>query len=614
MSLKNFICVFFVLITTNVLSQTEQTVVDEIIVVSNRVPVPLEKITTSVTLLSEEEIKSYGNLSLKDVLRQTPAIGTTSNGGIGATSSIRIRGEEGFRTLVLFDELRLSDPSAPQVNTPIEHVLSNGITKVEILRGPQGLSYGADAGGIVSLSSRPEQEGFNVGLDRQFGSFGTEQGSVALTADNEKLDFSLFASELNVDGYNARTSDSVLADDDGYENETVHMRLGANLTDNLRLQAVHRNVDGRTEYDGCFSGTTVHDCDSLYDLSASRMSLEYDSAAYSHTLAYSESKTDRNDFALGALSFGSQGKLNRFEYVGSAKNLQGFDIVFGIDLEEEINGALERDNKGYYIEYISDFSSNLFLTAGARRDENDDFGDHTSFRASGAYLLNWDNSRIKFKASYGSGLRAPSLYEIDYNSGPWSYPPASNTNLSEEVSRGFEYGFEYLRNNNLRVELTAFDQEVEDAIFFDLAGFSGYLQDKGTSKSQGIEMDGSYSLSDTISFTANYTFNDTERPNGLQRIRRPKNLFNFGLNYQSSSEKLRLNAFYRGSRDSVDEQFGSVIDLVNFEVLDITGSYQLSSNVEIFARIENVLNEKYQEIIGYISPERASYLGVRLNF
>jgi vitamin B12 transporter len=344
------------------------------------------------------------------------------------------------------------------------------------------------------------------------------------------------------------------------------------------------------------------------------MSLEYDSGAYSHTLAYSESKTDRNDFALGALSFGSQGQLNRFEYVGSAKNLQGFDIVFGIDVEEEINGPLERDNKGYYIEYISDFSNNLFLTAGARRDENDDFGDHTSFRASGAYLLNWDNSRVKFKASYGSGLRAPSLYEIDYNSGPWSYPPASNTNLSEEVSRGFEYGFEYLRNNNLRVELTAFDQEVEDAIFFDLAGFSGYLQDKGTSKSQGIEMDGSYSLSDTISFTANYTYNDTERPNGLQRIRRPKNLFNFGLNYQSSSEKLRLNAFYRGSRDSVDEQFGSVVDLVNFEVLDITGRYQLSSNVEIFARIENVLNEKYQEVIGYISPERASYLGVRLNF
>ena len=102
MYLKNFICVFFVLITTNVSSQVEQTVVDEIIVVSNRVPMPLEKITTSVTLLSEEEIKSYGNLSLKDVLRQTPAIGTTSNGGIGATSSIRIRGEEGFRTLVLF--------------------------------------------------------------------------------------------------------------------------------------------------------------------------------------------------------------------------------------------------------------------------------------------------------------------------------------------------------------------------------------------------------------------------------------------------------------------------------------------------------------------------------
>ena len=614
MCVRNLICTFFVLSSSSSLAQMERDVLDEIIVVSNRIPIPLENIATSVSVIYEKEIQSYGNISLKDVIRQTSAIGASSNGGIGSTSSIRIRGEEGFRTLILFDGLRLSDPSAPQVNTPIEHLLSNGITKVEILRGPQGLSYGADAGGIISISSKPREEGLKISLDGQAGSFETEQGNIALSAANQELDFSIFASNLNVEGYNVRTSDTIFADDDGYENNTIHTRIGTNLTKNLRLQVVHRYVEGKTEYDGCFAGTTIYDCESIYELEGNRISLDYSSLVYGHSLAYSKTETNREDFALEALAFGSNGELNRFEYVGYTTNLPGFNIVFGIDLEEEINGPLERHNKGYYIEYLSDFSENFFFTAGARRDDNQDYGDHTSFRITNAYLINWENSKVKLKASYGSGLRAPSLFEQDYNSGPFSYPPASNSNLTEEVSTGFEYGLEYMRNNNLRIELTVFDQKVENAIFFDLAGFSGYLQDKGISKSQGIELDSSFSLSNSIRFNANYTYNETERPSGLPRLRRPKNLFNFGINYWDSTEKLRLSGFYSTVQDSIDEQLGLPLDLADFDVLNVTASYQLSENVEFFARIENALNEEYQEVIGYITPKRSYYLGIRLNF
>ena len=340
--------------------QTDTNYMEEIIVVSNRIPIPLKKIATSVSVLNEQEILNYGNISIKDVIRQTTAIGTTSNGGVGSTSSIRIRGEEGFRTLVLFDGLRLSDPSAPQVTTPIEHLLSNGINKIEILRGPQGLSYGADAGGVISISTNSEEEGFKLNIDGQTGSFGTELGSVTLSANNKEIDLSLFASELNTEGYNARTSDNIIADDDGYENDTIHVRMGANLNEKLRLQVVHRNVEGRTEYDGCFAEITVYDCESIYQLANSRISLDFSNDGYSHSLAYSKNETKREDFALRTLAFGSEGQINRLEYIGSATNLPGFDMVFGIDLEEEINGPMERNNRGYYLEYISDFSDNFF--------------------------------------------------------------------------------------------------------------------------------------------------------------------------------------------------------------------------------------------------------------
>jgi vitamin B12 transporter len=68
------------------------------------------------------------------------------------------------------------------------------------------------------------------------------------------------------------------------------------------------------------------------------------------------------------------------------------------------------------------------------------------------------------------------------------------------------------------------------------------------------------------------------------------------------------------SRDSVDEQFGSRVDLDDFEVLDISASYRVSENILLYARLENALDETYQEVLGFISPDRASYIGIRLNF
>ena len=389
--------------------------------------------------------------------------------------------------------------------------------------------------------------------------------------------------------------------------------LLSNIKDKVRIQLVHRNVAGNSQYDGCFAIKTVYDCKSRYQLDATRISLEYSNNSFTHSLAYSKSATDRDDFALGNRAFGSNGEIKRIEYISSARNLVGFDLVFGIDLEQEINGSLDRENKAIYFEYISDFSDSFFLTAGLRRDENADFGNHNSSRLTGAYLIKRGNSNIKLKASYGSGFRAPSLFEVSYNVGPFSFPPASIAQLSEEISTGFEYGIEYL-SQNMQLELVRFNQEVENAIYFDLSGFSGYLQDTGNSISKGIEISGSIIASETISLNANYTFNATERPNGLQRIRRPEKLANLGISFVSSSERLRINAFYRISKESVDELFGSPINLDDFEVLDISAAYRLSANVELFARLENTLDEEYREILDFNAPDRASYIGIRLSF
>jgi vitamin B12 transporter len=129
-----------------------------------------------------------------------------------------------------------------------------------------------------------------------------------------------------------------------------------------------------------------------------------------------------------------------------------------------------------------------------------------------------------------------------------------------------------------------------------------------------MELIGEFALSAQWRLTANLTFNDTERPNGLQRLRRPEQLANLGVNYRSSNQRLSVNAFYRTSRDAIDEQFGTPVSLDDFEVLDITARYKLSEQFDIYARFENALNASYQEVADFVSPDRASYVGIRLNF
>jgi vitamin B12 transporter len=213
--------------------------------------------------------------------------------------------------------------------------------------------------------------------------------------------------------------------------------------------------------------------------------------------------------------------------------------------------------------------------------------------------------------SYGTGFRAPSLYEIAYNRGPFAFPPASSTELRDETSRGYDFGIEYDAKNGLHLEATYFDQKIADEIYFDLVGFTGYLQGSGTSASKGVELGATAPLGQRWRLLANWTYNDTEDTAGDPRLRRPKNYGNFGILWSARDARLRVIANYRISRDTVD--VGGVA-LDDYGVLDVSAAYSVSKVVELSARIQNAADERYQETVGYNVPGRETYLGVRLRF
>ncbi|RLA44139.1 MAG: TonB-dependent receptor [Gammaproteobacteria bacterium] len=591
---------------------------EEVIVTSSRIEMPLRQIGTSVSVITQQEIVQRGFNSLYDVLRSQPSVAVSNPGGAGNATSLRIRGEEGYRTLILLDGIDISDTSTPQVGPRIEHLLSSGIQRVEILRGPQGLMYGADAGGVINISTIAPREGLGGEVAAEGGRYGSQQFAGNLGGGNGTVDFNLAASDFETDGFNARTTDTVLKDDDGYDNTTVHGRLGWNVSDDLRLGLVARDVDGTNEFDSCFTVDTfspTDNCKDEYEQQAWRAEADYTIGRFSHRVFYSDSDTKRHFYADGTSSFKTKGSLERSGYLGSFSAGDSLRLVYGVDLESESmddsSFDTDRDQQGYYLEYQGGFSDKVFVTAGARYDDNDDFGTHTSYRVSGAYLFALSGGELKLKATYGTGFRAPSLYEIAYNDGPFAYPPAAGTKLSEEDSEGYDIGLSWMAQSGIYLEMVYFDQTISDEIYFDLISYSGYLQSSGDSESRGIELIGEWPLLDTLSLTGNYTYNDTDTNAGSARAFRPEHLANLGLSWSPPVERLVLGLNVRLSRDAEDID-GASLD--NYELLDINASFLIAHGLELYGRVENVLDEDYEEIPTYNTSGTAAYAGLRYSF
>ena len=342
---------------------------------------------------------------------------------------------------------------------------------------------------------------------------------------------------------------------------------------------------------------------------------DFDAGAFTNQLSYNSTETKRNFYAEDSLSFFADGELSRTSYLGSYSGGDQLRLVYGIDLETESidDGTFdrERDQDGYYLEYQGGFSDRFFLTAGARYDDNEDFGTHTSHRLSGAYLFGLNGGELKLKGAYGTGFRAPSLYEIAYNGGAFAYPPASETVLTEETSHGYDIGLSWHGDSGLLLEAVYFDQSIEDEIYFDLIDYSGYLQGSGETNSTGVELIGQITFIESLTLGANYTYNDTEDSTGEVRVRRPKHLANVSLNWQGLDNRLVLGLNVRGSYDAEDID-GTAMD--DYEVVDINASFEILDGLQVYGRVENLFDEDYEEIPTYNTSGAAAYAGLRYAF
>ena len=584
--------------------------IEKITVVANRVATPTNQTAASVSVIESDEIEALGFISLADILRTQTGIGVSNSGGAGKNTTLRIRGEEGYRTQLYIDGVELSDPTAPQVTPIFDDILTSQVQRVEILRGTQGLAYGADTGGVINITTNDSNQPLIGSVSAELGRFSSRLFNADVGTTNDLGDFYVGVSDFSTDGFNASTNDAS-GEEDGYDNTTIHVKAGVNIRQNLRAQLVVRDVDGETQFDSCFDNTTfapTDTCSSDNENTTVRLSLGYTGDNSSHTLGVAKTDVERQFFSNNEAGFATEGSVERLDYVGQTQLAQ-HRLIYGIDIENEENEAtgIQRFQRGAFFDYQVQATDELYLTAGLRYDDNETFGSFTSVRLSGVYLQSLSaTEQLKYKATYGTGFRAPSLFEQDFNNGPFAFGDAAGLQLNEEESEGFDIGVEYSNSQGFSAGAVYFDQSIEDEIIFDGAQFQGFLQLPGETDSTGIELDVQQRFANGINLKANYTYNDTETSAGLDRIRRPKHIANAVVIYPVN-DKLNISGNARLSKDAID--IGNV-ELSDYVIFGLNAAYKISEHLTVRLRIENLFDREYTEVVGFNTSDRAAYFGI----
>lgn len=595
--------------TNNTKTNTDK--LEEITITASKVPLPLRNVGSSISILNAEDLEVKSYLPLAETLRTLASVNVSNAGGLGKNTAVRIRGEEHYRTLLLIDGINVSDTTAPQISPRFDHLMNSQIGRVEVLRGPQGMMYGADGAGVISLFSKQSKERFEADVNLETGRYDSHLISANARGEIEKFNYSLSSSYLTSNGFNANTSD-ISEETDGYDNQTVHFNGGYQIIDTLNIGLILRNVEGRSEYDQCFS-STPNDCVSDYTQTSFRTFLIHTNNNLTGELSYTSSKTE-NEYFTGPDNLSTnanEGSIERYSYAASYKFSDNYTLAYGLDSKEEFyenlifGGERKRRQNGIYTEAIFSPTSQLHISTGLRHDANQDFGDYTSPRINLAYLIDVGGSEIKLKSSFSTGFRAPSLYEENNSQG----------DLKEEISKGYEAGVEFI-HHRVQAEITYFNNKITDEIFYfyDSATFEGnYLQAKGQTRSKGIDGRIEFNILKNLTLDTNYTYNITKVNDNLSsydvRLRRPINTYNISLDYSLLNNTLNVGISYRSSSNAID--LGNV-KLDDYHVIDLNSAYQISPLLQIYARITNAENDKYQEVNAYNTAGSAAYLGLRL--
>lgn len=579
----------------------------------NRIPTPLAETASSVTLITEEQIRETKQELVLDVLRGKPGVDVVQQGSKGGITSLFLRGTNSAQAKVLLDGIPINDPSNATRGFDFSSLTVDNVERIEVLRGPQSVLYGSDAiGGVVNIITKRGQGPGTARFSAMGGSYGTSREGLSVSGGDERAYYSIGGSYTNINGFSAADYRLGNPEADGYKNGSISGRFGVNPNESFNIDYVFRYSDVQTDVDN-FSFVTGLPFDNLIRRNLSkqfyqRLQLQQFQldGAIEHRVGFGHTNYDRLDTAPDAFvpPF-FHGQTHTMDYLCNillyeGNTLSGGATYYVEDASSSFQSTLEQNQRSAYVQDQILWGERIAFTAGARWDENSRAGPANTYRTTALYKHLETNTR--FFGTLGTGFRAPALAENLFQFG--------NPNLRPETSKGWDCGLEQVLTENWTVGATYFRNDLRNLIVFDFNTFS--LQNVGQARTSGVETFANWAVDDSTNVLFTYTLTDTlDYDTGRQLLRRPRDKASINLSRRFADNRAQGNLYFVYVGDRLDTR-NVVLD--PYITVNLSGTYDWSDRCQLFARIDNLFNEVYYEVNGYGVAGVSGYAGLNLLF
>lgn len=607
------------------------------------------ELANSISVISSKQISNSNVNNVFDVLRNETGISFTRQGGNGTLSNLYIRGANSSHTLVLIDGVEVNLTNDPSGVYDFSALPIDNIESIEVLRGPQSTLYGSDAlAGVINIISKKGNGSPRFSLLTEGGSYNSYKAQFGVNGSLQKLNYSVALSRTGSDGFSVASEKYGNTEKDGYNFNNASALIGYSTSKNSEINLYTRFLKSESDNDQ-FGGEFGDDPTYLtnqeefsirgegkiklfdglwnqkiglsflrnvrnnsYDTSAA--SINYPFYVNDYSWAHYDGRKYKldwqNDFQLNKSNLLTAGL--EFEIEESASEYYAFNYVPD-PFSPDIASVIPMQNASTFGVFIQDqlkFEEGFFISLGARLDDHSKFGSQFTYRLAPAFML-WETN-TKFKATIGTGFKAPSLYYL--------YDPAyGNENLNPEESFGWDFGIDqYLFAQNLAIGTTFFYNKFSDMFGFDYMTFKTINIKQAVTK--GFEVYIEAKPIDGFSFKTNYTFTDArdispDSPDFDKKLlRRPESKLGFYTSY-SFIPKANINAevIWVGVREDIDFSTYQRTELKGYVLINLAAHYYVFDFLRLNARAENLLDTDYEDVFGYGTAGLSFYGGIKLS-
>ncbi len=600
--------------------------IGEVVVTGTRNETDVRHLPLTVSVIDRQEIEQSMQPSVLPILtQQVPGLFITSRGimgyGVsnGAAGGIALRGLSGGsgRMMVLID-------GHPQYAGIFGHPISDAYQsflaeRVEVLRGPASVLYGSNAmGGVINIVTRQlHEEGVKTNVNLGYGSFNTLQSEVTNRIRKGRFTSLISGSYNRTDGHRS---------DMGFEQYGGYAKLGYRVTDNWNLRGDVNVTHFNASYPGPVSaplldgdqsitrGMTSFAVENKYEKTSGAASFFYNWGNHWINDGYTPSKGETPQESR-FLSFDNMMGLslyqstqffpgNRitvgfdwFRYGGHARNkfVSGEKAGTTSDLVDK-----HEDELAGYVDFRQDLGSWLTLDAGVRVDHHSRVGTEWIPQAGLSFHL---PRTIELKASASKGFRYPILREM------YMFPP-QNPDLKPESMWSYELAWaQHLLDNSLTYGINLFYIDGKNLIVtLPNPNGTGMLnQNTGKIENCGVEGEIAYRIDPHWSVEANYSYLHMENP----VVGAPEHKLYAGAQYTHKRWTVSTGVQYI---DNLYTTVGDNPQTEEFVLWNLNASFRVNRWLDVWARGENLLAQRYEINAGYPMPRATVMAGVNLNF